>query len=39
MDNIWAGGEQYVHCREVVPSSEIEMYGQHGRGAHYNPPP
>ena len=30
MDNIWAGGEQYVHCREVVPSSEVEMCGQHG---------
>ena len=28
-----AGGEQCVHCSEVVPSSEVEMYGQYrGRG-------
>ena len=33
MVNIEAGGEQLVHCREVVPSSEVEMYGQYrGRG-------
>ena len=29
MDNK-AGGEHFVHCREVVPSSEVEMY--RGRG-------
>ena len=21
------GGEHFVHCSEVVPSSEVEMYG------------
>ena len=21
-------GKQFVHCREIVPSSEVEMYGQ-----------
>ena len=26
MYNIQAGGEQSVHCSEVVPSSEVEMY-------------
>ena len=25
MDNIWAGGEQFVHCREVVHSSECPL--------------
>ena len=28
------GDEHFVHCSEVVPSSEVEMYGQYrGRGA------
>ena len=27
MDNIQAGGKQFVHCLEVVPSLEVEMYG------------
>ena len=27
------GDEHFVHCSEVVPSSEVEMYGQYvGRG-------
>ena len=27
------GDECFVHCSEVVPSSEVEMYGQYiGRG-------
>ena len=31
-----AGGEQCVHCSEVVPSSEVEMYGQYrGRGEQF----
>ena len=28
-----AGGEHFVHCSEVVPSLEVEIYGQYiGRG-------
>ena len=31
--NVWpnngqGGDEHFVHCSEVVPSSEVEMYGQ-----------
>ena len=32
----WAisgGDEHFVHCSEVVPSSEVEMYGQLMAGA------
>ena len=29
MDSIKSGGELFAHCREVVPSSEVEMYGQY----------
>ena len=32
-NNGQVGDECFVHCSEVVPSSEVEMYGQHiGRG-------
>ena len=27
------GDEHFVHCLEVVPSSEVEMYGQYRQGA------
>ena len=33
LNNGHIGDERFVHCSEVVPSSEVEMYGQHiGRG-------
>ena len=33
LNNGHVGDEHFVHCSEVVPSSEIEMYGQYiGRG-------
>ena len=33
MEPLHVGDEHYVHCSEVVPSSEVEMYGQYiGRG-------
>ena len=25
-------GDEHYHCSEVVPSSEVEMYGYRGRG-------
>ena len=28
LNNGHVGGEHFVHCSEVVPSSEVEMYGQ-----------
>ena len=32
-NNGQVGDEYFVHCSEVVPSLEIEMYGQYiGRG-------
>ena len=32
-NNGQVGDEHVVHCSEVVPSSEVEMYGQYiGRG-------
>ena len=32
--HIW--DEHFVHCSEVVPSSEVEMYGQYiGRGKQF----
>ena len=36
MDNIKAGGEQFVHCREVVhsserPLSEVPLYSSFSR--------
>ena len=32
-NNGHVGDEHFVHCLEVVPSSEVEMYGQYiGRG-------
>ena len=32
-NNGHVGDECFVHCSEVVPSSEVEMYGQYiGRG-------
>ena len=32
-NNGHVGDEHFVHCSEVVPSSEVEMYGQYiGRG-------
>ena len=32
-NNGQVGDEHFVHCSEVVPSLEIEMYGQYiGRG-------
>ena len=32
-NNGHVGDEHIVHCSEVVPSSEVEMYGQYiGRG-------
>ena len=32
-NNGQTGDEHFVHCSEVVPSSEVEMYGQYrGRG-------
>ena len=32
-NNGHVGDEHFVHCSEVVPSSEVEMYGQSiGRG-------
>ena len=32
-NNGQVGDERFVHCSEVVPSSEVEMYGQYiGRG-------
>ena len=32
-NNGYVGDESFVHCLEVVPSSEVEMYGQcRGRG-------
>ena len=27
-NNEHVGDEHFVHCSEVVPSSEVEMYGQ-----------
>ena len=31
--HVW--DEHFVHCSEIVPSSEVEMYGQYiGRGKH-----
>ena len=33
LNNGHVGDEHFVHCSEVVPSSEVEMYGQYiGRG-------
>ena len=33
LNNGHIGDEHFVHCSEVVPSSEVEMYGQcKGRG-------
>ena len=32
-NNGHVGDEQFVHCSEVVPSSEVEMYGQLMEGA------
>ena len=33
LNNGHIGDEHFVHCSEVVPSSEVEMYGQYiGRG-------
>ena len=26
------GDKHFVHCSEIVPSSEVEMYGQHKAG-------
>ena len=31
-NNGHVGDEHFVHCSEVVPSSEVEMYGHRGRG-------
>ena len=32
-NNGQVGDEHFVHCSEVAPSSEVEMYGQYiGRG-------
>ena len=32
-NNGHVGDEHFVHCLEIVPSSEVEMYGQYiGRG-------
>ena len=28
LNNGHCGDEHFVHCSEVVPSSEVEMYGQ-----------
>ena len=28
LNNEHGGDEHFVHCLEVVPSSEVEMYGQ-----------
>ena len=28
LNNGHVGDEHFVHCLEVVPSSEVEMYGQ-----------
>ena len=28
LNNGHGGDEHFVHCSEVVPSSEVEMYGQ-----------
>ena len=28
LNNGHVGDEHFVHCSEVVPSSEVEMYGQ-----------
>ena len=33
LNNGHGGDEQFVHCSEVVPLSEIEMYGQLMAGA------
>ena len=33
LNNGHIGDMSFVHCSEVVPSSEVEMYGQYiGRG-------
>ena len=32
-NNGHVGDEHFVHCLEVVPSSEVEMYGQLMEGA------
>ena len=31
LNNGHIGDEHFVHCSEVVPSSEVEMYGQYNR--------
>ena len=39
MDNIQAGGEQFIHCKEVVPYSECPLFGCStvpGNGAQYD---
>ena len=33
LNNGHGGDEHFVHCLEVVPSSEVEMYGQLMAGA------
>ena len=33
LNNGHGGDEHFVHCSEVVPSSEVEMYGQLMAGA------
>ena len=32
LNNGHVGDEHFVHCSEVVPSSEVEMYGQYRQG-------
>ena len=32
LNNGHIGDEQFVHCSEVVPSSEVQMYGQYRAG-------
>ena len=36
LNNGHVGDEHFVHCSEVVPSLEVEMYGQYiGRGKQF----